>query len=83
LFGSAPGTPASEPWEVGVRTAAITATRAEAVLVAREATTTLSNNGPAAVTCRQRQYELKEVVGYYHTFIDRDKINTSVSIQES
>ena len=80
LFGSAPGVPEIEPWEVGIRTAAITKSQADAVTIAREATTAMSNNGPAAVTARQRQYELKEVIGYYHTFIDRDRVKTSTSI---
>jgi hypothetical protein len=83
LFGSAPGVPDSEPWEVGIRTAAITQTQADAITIARESTTAMSNNGPAAVTARQRQYELKEVVGYYHTFVDRDQVQTSVSIGTS
>ena len=80
LFGSAPGVPESEPWEVGLRTAAIVKNQADAVTIARESTTAMSNNGPAAVTARQRQYELKEVIGYYHTFVDRDQVKTSVSM---
>ena len=83
LFGSAPGVPEIEPWEVGIRTAAITQTQADAITIARESTTAMSNNGPAAVTARQRQYELKEVVGYCHTFVDRDRVSTSVSIGTS
>ena len=83
LFGSAPGVPEIEPWEVGIRTAAITQTQADAITIARESTTAMSNNGPAAVTARQRQYDLKEVVGYCHTFVDRDRVSTSVSIETS
>ena len=82
LYDSAPGVPETEPWEVGLRTAARTRELAEAILIARESSTTLSNNGPAAVTCRQRQYELKEIVGYYHTFIPRDKVTPTVVIKE-
>ena len=83
LFGSAPGVPEVEPWEVGLRTAAITKSQADAVTIARESTTAMSNNGPAAVTARQRQYELKEVVGYCHTFVDRDRVKTTVSMGTS
>ena len=83
LFGSAPGVPEIEPWEVGIRTAAITKNQADAVTIAREATTAMSNNGPAAVTARQRQYELKEVIGYYHAFVDRARVKTSTSIGTS
>ncbi len=80
LFGSAPGVPEIEPWEVGLRTATIVKNQADAITIARESTTAMSNNGPAAVTARQRQYELKEVIGYYHTFVDRDRVKTSVSM---
>lgn len=83
LFGSAPGVPEVEPWEVGLRTAAITKSQADAVTIARESTTAMSNNGPAAVTARQRQYELKEVVGYCHTFVDRDRVKATVSMGTS
>ena len=83
LYGSAPGVPASEPWEVGLRIAGRTKSRTEAAMIAREASTALSNNGPAGVSCRQRQYELKEVVGYYTTFIPRDAVTPQVTLKEA
>ncbi len=83
LYGSAPGVPASEPWEVGLRIAGRTKSRTEAAMIAREVSTALSNNGPAGVSCRQRQYELKEVVGYYTAFIPRDAVTSHVSVKEA
>ena len=83
LFGSAPGVPDSDPWEVGLRIAGRTKDRLEAAMIAREASTALSNNGPAGVSCRQRQYELKEIVGYYTTFIARDAVMPQVSVKEA
>lgn len=83
LFGSAPDVPASDPWEVGLRIAGRAEDRTGAAMIAREASTVLSNNGPAGVSCRQRQYELKEIVGYYTTFIPREAVTPKVNVKES
>ena len=83
LFESAPGVPLSDPWEVGLRIAGRTRHRSQAAMIAREASTVLSNNGPAGVSCRQRQYELKEVVGYYTTFVPREAVTPQVRVKEA
>ena len=83
LFESAPGVPESDPWEVGLRIAGRARDRTAAAMIAREASTALSNNGPAGVSCRQRQYELKEVLGYYTAFIPRDAVTPQVRMKEA
>ena len=83
LFEPPPGMPVTEPWEVGLRIAGRTGNRTEAAMIAREASTVLSNNGPAGVSCRQRQYELKEVVGYYTAFVPRDVVTTNMQVREA
>ena len=83
LFESAPGVPECDPWEVGLRIAGRARDRTAAAMIAREASTALSNNGPAGVSCRQRQYELKEVLGYYTAFIPRDAVTPQVRMKEA
>jgi hypothetical protein len=81
LYKSAPGVPESIPWEVGLRVAGITEEAAEANKIALEVGR-LSCNGPAATpACRQGQ--VREVVGYYMTFIPRDKVISEFSVKEA
>jgi hypothetical protein len=81
MYGTTVAGDAAEPWEVGLRVAAQAMSEEDVVTVVREASTVLSNNGPAGVSCRARQYEIREVVGYYHTFISRDEISVNVTVK--
>lgn len=83
LYGDVPGGTPEDPWEVGLRAVGISRDRDTAVLIAREASTALSNNGPAAVSCRQRQYELKDIVGYHFGLYPRSEIQSQISYLES
>lgn len=76
MFGNAPGVPKNtDPWEVGVRMAVRGQNYQELVHMIREATSNMSNNGPAAVSCMNSNFSIRIVVKYYHVFIPRDAIN--------
>ncbi|GAB2046009.1 DUF1446 domain-containing protein [Agathobaculum sp. TL06] len=83
IYLDAPGVPKNlEPWEVGVRTAVRSPLYEDAMTGAREGSTTLITSGPASPAGKQRQYEMKEIVGYYHTFIPREKVSISIEYRE-
>lgn len=85
MYGDGPLTPAAREalWEVGLRVAVHTRTAEEAVVVVREGTNRLANNGPAGVSAQQRGDSTREIVGYHHTFIPRERVSTvHVVLQE-
>ena len=83
IYLNAPGVPKDlDPWEVGVRTAVRSPLFEDAQTGAREGSTTLITSGPASPAGKQRQYEFKEIVGYYHTFIPRDLVKIEIEYRE-
>ena len=82
LCGSFEDTPKMVPNEVGLRVAARTSTKSEALKITREIET-IDNNGPAGIGRMPRKEEIKEILGHYVTFIPRDKITTKVIIMEA
>ena len=81
LCGSFEDTPKMVPNEVGLRVAARTSTKSEALKITREIET-IDNNGPAGIGRMPRKEEIKKILGHYVTFIPRDKITTKVIIME-
>ena len=82
LYGEARNLDVQALWEVGLRVAVRTCNREEALAVCREGSSNLSNNGPAAVTCRPRQLEVREIVGFYTAYVSRLQISQSYTIEE-
>lgn len=83
MYGNAPGVPINtDPWEVGVRMAVRGQDRQELVYMIAEATSDMSTNGPAAVSCMNSNYSIREVVKYFHAFVPREAINIQISYLE-
>ena len=73
VYGNAPGVPKNlDPWEVGVRMAARSRNYDELEAMLCETASRMSTNGPAAGTCENKTWSIREVVAYYHTFIPRE-----------
>jgi hypothetical protein len=82
LYGPTDEKPESAPWEVGLRVAGRTRERSEAWKIMHELET-IDNNGPAAIGRGLRKEDVTEILGYYSTFIPRDKVRTEVLIEEA
>ena len=67
---------------VGGRIAARTKQRSEAVKICDEIET-IDNNGPASLGRSIRKEEIKEIIGYYTTFIPRDAVGTEILMEEA
>lgn len=81
LYDSAPGVPQSVSWEVGLRVAGRSKKKSEAIKIWHEFRT-IDNNGPAAPGWKARSEGVSEIIGYYSTFIPRDKVSPEFLIKE-
>jgi len=70
------------PWEVGLRVTGRTQSSSEAWKIMHELET-IDNNGPAAIARGLRKEETREILGYYSTFIPRNRVTTEVVVQEA
>jgi hypothetical protein len=83
MYGDAPGVPKNtDPWEVGVRVAIRGQDPNELAEMVREATSNMSNKGPASVSCMNSNTAIRKVVKYYHVLIPRDAVDIKVHYLE-
>ena len=74
--------PGAAPCEVGVRLAGRCQESSEAEKICRELET-IDNNGPAAIGRGTRSQNVKEVIGYYETFLPRNEVQTKTLVKEA
>ncbi len=81
LFHPHTAPPAAPLREVGLRVAGRTKARAEAAKIAYEVYA-LPTNGPSGISAGAIREGVTEVLGYYHTFIPRERVKPTVAVVE-
>ncbi|MBI2455254.1 MAG: DUF1446 domain-containing protein [candidate division NC10 bacterium] len=81
LFHPHTAPPAAPLREVGLRVAGRTKARADAAKIAYEVYA-LPTNGPSGISAGAIREGVTEVLGYYHTFIPRERVKSTVAVVE-
>jgi len=81
LFHPHTAPPAAPLREVGLRVAGRTKARADAAKIAYEVYA-LPTNGPSGISAGAIREGVTEVLGYYHTFIPRERVKPTVAVVE-